>query len=101
MATATKERKRKETKNGQGVDGVDSDDLGRMKAGADALADKVLVETDTKKRDAMILEATKIYTEDYAYIPLHQQALIWAARKNIELVQTGDNYFQLRWVQVK
>ncbi|MCW5772299.1 MAG: ABC transporter substrate-binding protein [Rhodospirillaceae bacterium] len=67
----------------------------------DELADKIQVETDVKKRDAMIAEATKIYTSDYAYIPLHQQALIWAARKNIDLVQTADNSFQLRWVKVK
>jgi peptide/nickel transport system substrate-binding protein len=49
----------------------------------------------------MIAEATKIYTSDYAYIPLHQQAVIWATRKNVELVQTADNSFQLRWVKVK
>jgi peptide/nickel transport system substrate-binding protein len=67
----------------------------------DELADKVQVETDTKKRDAMIREATKIYTEDYAYIPLHQQAVIWAARKNVDLVQTADNSFQIRWVKMK
>ena len=67
----------------------------------DELADKVQVETDVKKRDAMIAAATKIYVEDYAYIPLHQQAVIWAARKNIDLVQTSDNSFQLRWVKVK
>jgi len=67
----------------------------------DELADKIQVETDVKKRDAMIAEATKIYTNDYAYIPLHQQALIWAARKNVDLVQTADNSFQVRWVKVK
>jgi len=67
----------------------------------DELADKVQVETDVKKRNAMIAEATKIYTSDYAYIPLHQQALIWAARKNVDLVQTSDNSFQLRWVRIK
>jgi len=84
-----------ETKKGQFNPGSYSN------AKFDELADKVLVETDVKKRNAMILEATKLYTEDYAYIPLHQQALIWAARKNIDLVQTADNSFQLRWVKVK
>jgi peptide/nickel transport system substrate-binding protein len=66
----------------------------------DELADKIQVETDPEKRAAMIKEATKIYVDDYAYIPLHQQALIWATRKNIDLVQTSDNSFQLRWVKV-
>jgi peptide/nickel transport system substrate-binding protein len=67
----------------------------------DELSDKMEQETDTEKRDAMIHEATRLYTEDYAYIPLHQQAVIWAARKNIELHQPADNRFPLRFVQVK
>ena len=53
------------------------------------------------KRDAMILEATKIYLDDYAYIPLHQQALVWAMRKNVDLVQPADNTFPLRFVNIK
>jgi peptide/nickel transport system substrate-binding protein len=49
----------------------------------------------------MIHEATEIYTKDYAYIPLHQQALVWAMRKNVDLVQPADNTFPLRFVTVK
>jgi len=67
----------------------------------DDLADKVQVETDTAKRNTMIGEATKIYTGEYSYIPLHQQAVIWATRKNVDLVQTADNSFQIRWVKIK
>ena len=37
-------------------------------------------------------QATKLYVDDFAYIPLHQQAVVWAARKNIDLVQPADNY---------
>ena len=40
----------------------------------DELADAMEQETDKAKRDAMIREATKIYVDDFAYIPLHQQA---------------------------
>ena len=57
--------------------------------------------TDKTKRDAEIAEATKLYVDDFAYIPLHQQALVWAARKNIDLVQPADNSFPLRFVTVK
>jgi peptide/nickel transport system substrate-binding protein len=53
------------------------------------------------KRDAEIAEATKLYVDDFAYIPLHQQAVVWAARKNIDLVQPADNSFPLRFVTVK
>ncbi len=67
----------------------------------DALADKMEQETDKAKRDQMIVEATKLYTEDYAYIPLHQQALVWATRKNVTLVQPADNSFPLRFVTIQ
>ena len=67
----------------------------------DKLADAMEQETDKAKRDAMIAKATKLYVDDFAYIPLHQQALVWAARKNIDLVQPADNTFPLRFVTVK
>jgi peptide/nickel transport system substrate-binding protein len=67
----------------------------------DALADKMEQETDKAKRDAEIAEATKLYVDDFAYIPLHQQAVVWAARKNIDLFQPADNTFPLRFVTVK
>jgi peptide/nickel transport system substrate-binding protein len=67
----------------------------------DKLADAMEQETDKAKRDEMIKQATKLYVDDYAYIPLHQQAVVWAARKNIELIQLADNSFPLRFVNVK
>jgi len=67
----------------------------------DELTDKIEVETDPAKRDQLIHEATKLYVDDYATIPLHQQALVWAMRKNIDLVQQADNFFPLRLVVVK
>jgi len=67
----------------------------------DDLSDKMEAETDVAKRNAMILEATKLYTADYAYIPLHQQAVVWAARKNVSLHQPADNRFPLRYVTLK
>jgi peptide/nickel transport system substrate-binding protein len=67
----------------------------------DELADMMERETDKTKREAEIREATKIYLDDFAYIPLHQQALIWAAKDNVELVQPADNYFPLRYVRIK
>jgi peptide/nickel transport system substrate-binding protein len=85
----------KETKKGQFNAG------GYSNPKIDALADKMEQETDKAKRDAEIAEATKLYVDDFAYIPLHQQALVWAARKNIDLVQPADNSFPLRFVNVK
>jgi len=67
----------------------------------DDLSDKIEQETDKAKRDAMIVEAHKIHKEDFGHIPLHQQAVVWAARDNIELNQLADNFFPLRYVRVK
>ena len=63
----------------------------------DALADKVLLETDTTKRDQMIKEAFEIAIKDYAYIPLHQQALAWGVSKKVKLTQRPDNQVLLYW----
>jgi len=67
----------------------------------DQLIASMAVELDTAKRQAMIDEAMKTVQEDYATIPLHQQTIVWAAKNNIELTQPADNYFPMRWVNVK
>ena len=64
----------------------------------DALTDRVLVETDTKKRDAMIKEAYQILADDWGYIPVHQQALAWGVSKKVKLTQRPDDQFRLEWV---
>jgi peptide/nickel transport system substrate-binding protein len=63
----------------------------------DALTDKLLVETDTAKRDQMIKQAYDISNKDYAYIPLHQQALAWGVSKKVKLTQRADNQVLLYW----
>ena len=40
----------------------------------------------------MIAEAFKIHADDIGHLPLHQQALAWGMKKNIELVQLADNF---------
>ena len=67
----------------------------------DTLLDQIAVETDHDKRDAEIIEASKILHDDAAFLPLHQQVVVWAARKNVDLVQLADNSFPLRFVTVK
>ncbi len=67
----------------------------------DALLDQIAVETTPAKRQAEILAASQILKDDAAFLPLHQQVVVWAARKNVDLVQQADNGFQLRFVSVK
>jgi peptide/nickel transport system substrate-binding protein len=62
---------------------------------------KVLVETDTTKRDDMIAEAFRINHEEAGVIPLHQQALAWGVSKKIKIVQRSDNQILLYWVTME
>ena len=70
-------------------------------ARVDELTLKIQSETDQAKRNAMIREAFEVHANDIGHIPLHQQALAWAMKKNIELVQLPDNNMPYRWITVK
>jgi peptide/nickel transport system substrate-binding protein len=67
----------------------------------DELTDLIASETDAKKRNDMIHEAIKIHQDDIGHIPLHQQALNWGAKKNIDLVQWPDNGMMWKYITVK
>ena len=67
----------------------------------DDLLEKMAVETDSEKRDAEILQASQILHDDAAFLPLHQQTVVWAYRSNVTLQQLADNTFPLRYVSVK
>jgi peptide/nickel transport system substrate-binding protein len=67
----------------------------------DELIDEIQVETDKAKRDALIHDAQVIVKDDIPTIPLHQQAVVWAMRSDVNVVQLADNYFPLRYVTVK
>jgi peptide/nickel transport system substrate-binding protein len=67
----------------------------------DELTAAIASETDQKKRNEMIHEAIKIHQDDIGHIPLHQQALNWGSKKNIELVQWPDNGMMWKYITVK
>lgn len=66
----------------------------------DALVDQISVETVPARRQELITQATRLLQADVAYIPLHQQQVVWAARNNVQLVQQADNGFPLRSVRI-
>ncbi|MEF7616417.1 ABC transporter substrate-binding protein [Aquincola sp. MAHUQ-54] len=67
----------------------------------DELTAMVASEIDPAKRNALIREAFKVHADDVGHIPLHQQALAWAARSNVSLVQRADNRMFFKWITVK
>ena len=83
-----------------GVRGVFNDG-GWSNAEFDKLVDAISTEIDPAKRQALITAASKIVHDEAAFIPLHQQTVVWAAKSNIDLVQLADNTFPLRYVMVK
>ncbi len=84
----------------KGTRGVFNDG-GYSNPALDALLDEIAVETDPARRNADIVQASKLLHDDAAFLPLHQQTVVWATRSNIELTQLADNSFPLRLVRVK
>ena len=67
----------------------------------DRLIGEISNESDASKRLDLLHRALALVKQDIAYVPLHQQDLVWAVRDNVELVQQGDGMFPLRYVQMK
>jgi peptide/nickel transport system substrate-binding protein len=76
-------------------------DGGYSNPALDALIDKIGVETDQAKRMAMINQSIEIIQKDVATVPLHQQVIVWAAKKNVEVAQPADNFFPYRFIRMK
>ena len=66
----------------------------------DALVERVKVETDLKVRNELLEKALLLSHEDVAYLPLHNQVIPWAMRKNIEVIHRADNRIDWRSVKV-
>lgn len=66
----------------------------------DALAGDILKETDQAKRNALILKAWTITTNDVAYIPLHQTWAAWGVGSKVKMARRADNVFDWRHVSI-
>ncbi|UFN47659.1 ABC transporter substrate-binding protein [Roseomonas sp. OT10] len=66
----------------------------------DALARQVAQEGDETKRRALIRQALMVEKREVAHVPLHQQPIVWAAKKGIELAPAPDNRLRLWLVRV-
>ncbi|GGK41571.1 ABC transporter substrate-binding protein [Salinarimonas ramus] len=65
----------------------------------DALIEQILVESDEDARNDLIRQAYEITTGEFAYVPLHQQALAWGVANGVDLVQRADNQVLLYWAR--
>jgi peptide/nickel transport system substrate-binding protein len=66
----------------------------------DELIAKMEVETDLKKRNALIAEAWNVAKADLIYIPIHHQVINWGLAKNVDLPIMVDDSPNFRWAKM-
>lgn len=67
----------------------------------DDLIASIQVETDADKRRELIGEALGIIRDSAAYIPLHQQMVIWGLKDGIDVKQRADGGLPLRLIHLQ
>lgn len=66
----------------------------------DALVERIKAEVDPKTRNDLIERALLLSHQDVSHIPLHNQVIPWAMKKNIDVVHRADNRIDMRSVRV-
>jgi peptide/nickel transport system substrate-binding protein len=95
MLSNLAETRSKDLRNGAWNEG------GYSNPALDQLIKEIQVELDSEKRNELISQALSIVKQDFAYIPLHQQIVVWASADNVDLAPMGDDDLQLRYVKLK
>ena len=67
----------------------------------DRLIDQIGGTDEPAARDALIDEAAKRLQAEVAYVPLHQQRLLWGVRDGVEVPQSPDGALLFRLIHVK
>ncbi len=84
-----------------GVDGNGNYNVGRYSnPQMDGLVERIKKETDQTTRKSLIEQALLLSHKDVSHIPLHNQIIPWATKKNISLTHRADNRVDMRWVTV-
>ncbi len=66
----------------------------------DKLIDTVKTETDDAKRTAMIHQALELFAKDFGALPLHDQVIPWAMKKNVNALHRADNRPVVEWITI-
>ena len=66
----------------------------------DALVERIKAEVDQKTRNQLIEQALLLSHQDVSHIPLHNQVIPWAMKKNVELYHRADNRIDMRAVKI-
>ena len=65
----------------------------------DYVVDRAKTETDLLVRNRLLTEGLQLQNDTVAHIPLHNQVIPWAMKKNVDVVHRADN--RLDWVLIK
>ena len=84
------------------ITGLDVSEHGLLTAyaGFAMLPDTAAVETDAPVRTRMLTEALQLSNDTVSHIPLHDQVIPWAMKKNVEMIHRADNRVDMRAVKV-
>jgi peptide/nickel transport system substrate-binding protein len=66
----------------------------------DALVERVKKEIDPKVRNDLIEQALLLSHQDVSHIPLHNQVIPWAMKKNVNAPHRADNRVDMRRVRI-
>jgi peptide/nickel transport system substrate-binding protein len=66
----------------------------------DALVERTKKETDLKLRTELLTKALALQNQDVSHIPLYNQIIPWAMKKNIDVVHRADNRLDWRLIKV-
>ncbi|NNU44549.1 ABC transporter substrate-binding protein [Ramlibacter montanisoli] len=84
-----------------GTDGDGNYNVGRYSnPQVDAVIDRAKVETDLLVRNRLLTQALQMSNDDVSHIPLHNQVIPWAMKRNIDVVHRPDNRLDWRVIKV-
>jgi peptide/nickel transport system substrate-binding protein len=84
-----------------GTGGDGNYNVGRYKnERMDYVVDRIKTETDLPVRNRLLTEALQLSNDTVSHIPLHNQIIPWAMKKNIDVVHRADNRIDWRLVKV-
>jgi peptide/nickel transport system substrate-binding protein len=66
----------------------------------DGLVERIKKETDQANRNELIEKALELSHKDVSHIPLHNQMIPWAMKKNVDVVHRVDNRLDWRLIKV-
>ena len=84
-----------------GKDGDGNYNVGRYSnERMDYLVDRIKGETDAPVRKRMLTEALQLSNDTVSHLPLYDQVIPWAMKKNVTMVHRADNRVDIRTVKI-